>query len=115
LNLFLGFLERVAAIVRRHVYITMEVVIMSILAWIVVGLIAGWLASVVMKGGGSGLLGDLVLGIVGALVGGFLASSVFKIADPLSGINLVTVLVAFVGAVIVVAIVRALSGRRMTV
>jgi len=93
----------------------MEVVIMSILAWIVIGLIAGWLASVVMKGSGSGLLGDLVLGIVGALVGGFLASSVFKIVDPISGINLVTVLIAFVGAVIVVAVVRALSGRRMTV
>jgi uncharacterized membrane protein YeaQ/YmgE (transglycosylase-associated protein family) len=68
-----------------------------------------------MKGSGSGLLGDLVLGIVGALVGGFLASSVFNIADPISGINLVTVLIAFVGAVIVVAIVRALSGRRMPV
>ena len=88
---------------------------MGLLAWIVVGLIAGWLASMVMKGHGSGLLGDIVLGIVGALVGGFLASSVFNIADPITGINLVTILIAFVGAVIVVAVVRALSGRRMSV
>ena len=88
---------------------------MGILAWIVVGLIAGWLASVVMKGGGSGVIGDIVLGIVGALVGGFLAANIFNIADPITGINLMTVLIAFVGAVIVVAIVRALSGRRMTV
>ncbi len=44
---------------------------MSILAWIVLGLIAGWLAGQVMKGRGYGLIGDLVLGIVGAIIGGF--------------------------------------------
>jgi uncharacterized membrane protein YeaQ/YmgE (transglycosylase-associated protein family) len=88
---------------------------MGILAWIVVGLIAGWLANLVMRGHGTGILGDLILGIVGALVGGFLASSIFNVVDPISGLNLATVLTSFIGAVIVVAIVRALSGRRMTV
>jgi uncharacterized membrane protein YeaQ/YmgE (transglycosylase-associated protein family) len=88
---------------------------MGILAWIVVGLIAGWLASLVMRGGGSGILGDIILGIVGALVGGFLASSIFGVADPVSGINVTTIIVAFIGAVIVIAIVRALSHGRATV
>ncbi len=84
---------------------------MGILAWIVVGLIAGWLAGLVMKGSGYGILGDMILGIIGAVVGGFLASALFDVADPLSGINLTTLVVAFLGAIIVVAIVRALPGR----
>lgn len=86
---------------------------MGLLAWIVVGLIAGWLAGLVMKGSGYGILGDIILGIIGALVGGFLASAVFGVPDPVSGINLTTLIVAFLGAVVVVAIVRALSGRRV--
>ena len=88
---------------------------MGILAWIVVGLIAGWLASLVMRGGGSGILGDIILGMVGALVGGFLASSILGVADPVSGINVTTIIVAFIGAVIVITIVRALSHGRATV
>jgi uncharacterized membrane protein YeaQ/YmgE (transglycosylase-associated protein family) len=88
---------------------------MGLLAWLVVGLIAGWLAGLVMKGGGYGILGDLILGIIGALVGGFLASSIFGVPDPISGFNLTTLIVAFLGAVLVVALVRALSGRRSTI
>lgn len=84
---------------------------MGLLAWIIVGLIAGWLAGLVMRGSGYGILVDLILGIVGALVGGFLASALFNVPDPVSGFNLTTLIVAFVGAVIVVAIVRALPGR----
>jgi uncharacterized membrane protein YeaQ/YmgE (transglycosylase-associated protein family) len=86
---------------------------MGLLAWIVVGLIAGWLAGLVMKGGGYGVLGDIILGIVGALIGGFLASALFGVSDPVSGINLTSIIVAFLGAVVVVGIVRALSGRRV--
>jgi uncharacterized membrane protein YeaQ/YmgE (transglycosylase-associated protein family) len=85
---------------------------MGILAWIVVGLVAGWLASRVMKGRGSGLLGDLVLGVVGALLGGFLASALLKMPDAVNGINVMSIIVAFVGAVILVALLRAVSGRR---
>ncbi len=84
---------------------------MDLLAWIVVGLIAGWLAGVVMKGGGYGVVGDIILGIVGALVGGFLASALLGIPSPLTGINLSTIIVAIIGAIIVVAIFRALPGR----
>lgn len=87
---------------------------MSILAWIVVGLIAGWLAGQVMKGGGYGLIGDIVVGVVGAVLGGFLAGSLFG-GDYLSGINLQTLLVAFIGAVILIAILRAVGGGRARV
>lgn len=84
---------------------------MGILSWILVGIIAGWLAGLVMRGGGYGILGNMLLGVVGALVGGFLASALFGVADPLSGFNITTLIVAFIGAVVVVAIVRALPGR----
>ncbi|MBN2149197.1 MAG: GlsB/YeaQ/YmgE family stress response membrane protein [Anaerolineales bacterium] len=86
---------------------------MSILSWIVVGLIAGWLAGVVMKGGGFGLIGDLVVGVIGGLLGGFIASYFFNIGDPMSGINLTSILIAFGGAVVLLAIVRLLAGRRV--
>jgi uncharacterized membrane protein YeaQ/YmgE (transglycosylase-associated protein family) len=80
----------------------------GIIAWLVVGLIAGWLAGVVMKGGGYGIIGDIVIGIVGAFVGGF----VFSL---LTGGGTAgfwgSIAVAFVGAVILIAIVRALPGR----
>jgi uncharacterized membrane protein YeaQ/YmgE (transglycosylase-associated protein family) len=85
---------------------------MSILAWIVVGLIAGWLAGKVTRGSGYGVIGDIILGIVGALVGGFLATNVFGMGDMVSGINLTTLIVAFLGAVVVVVVVGLLSGRR---
>lgn len=83
---------------------------MGILSWIIVGLIAGWLAGVVMKGGGYGLVGDLVLGVVGAIVGGWLGSTFLGLS--VSGINIESILVAAVGAVIVVFAARLVSGRR---
>jgi uncharacterized membrane protein YeaQ/YmgE (transglycosylase-associated protein family) len=85
---------------------------MGVLAWIVVGLIAGWLAGMVVKGGGFGVIGDIVVGILGALLGGFLASVVFGQPDAVNGINLVSILVAFIGAVLLVIIIRAVPGRK---
>jgi uncharacterized membrane protein YeaQ/YmgE (transglycosylase-associated protein family) len=85
---------------------------MGILSWIIVGLIAGWLANMFMKGRGQGLLGNLILGIVGALVGGFLAGALFGVQNAVSGIDLSSILTASLGAIIVIAVVRALSGRR---
>jgi uncharacterized membrane protein YeaQ/YmgE (transglycosylase-associated protein family) len=84
---------------------------MGLLAWIIVGLIAGWLTGLVMKGGGYGVVGDIILGIVGALIGGFLASAVLGIPDAINGINATSIIVAFIGAVILVAILRLLPGR----
>ena len=85
---------------------------MGILAWIVVGLIAGWLAGKVTSGSGFGLIGDIILGVVGALVGGFLAANVFGMGDAITGINLTTIIVAFLGAVLVVVVVGLLRGGR---
>ncbi len=84
---------------------------MSILAWIIVGLIAGWLAGLVMRGGGYGLIGDIVVGIVGALIGGFLAGLLLG-GDYVTGINLTTIVVSFIGAVILIAILRAVAPGR---
>ncbi len=83
---------------------------MNIVAWIVVGLIAGWLAGMVMKGGGYGVIGDIIIGVIGGLLGGFLASLIFG-ADLINGINIVSIVVAFIGSVILIALVRALPGR----
>jgi uncharacterized membrane protein YeaQ/YmgE (transglycosylase-associated protein family) len=83
---------------------------MGIVSWIVVGLIAGWLAGMVMKGG-YGLVGDIILGILGALLGGWLASNFFGLGG-VSGINVESIIIAFVGAVIILFAVRLVSGRR---
>ncbi len=79
---------------------------MGIFAWIVVGLIAGWLAGQVMRGGGYGLVGDIVLGIVGGLVGGYLAGALLGVPDAVNGINVVSIVVAFVGAMLLIWLSR---------
>jgi len=78
---------------------------MTILSWIVVGLIAGFLAGVVVKGGGFGLIGDIIVGILGGLLGGWISVNLLNIGS-MTGINLGSILVAFVGAVILLLIVR---------
>lgn len=79
---------------------------MGILAWIVVGLIAGWLAGKVMKGGGYGVLADIILGILGGILGGW----IFDHLGIWSGRGMIgSIIVAFFGAVILVAITRALK------
>ena len=85
---------------------------MGILSWIVVGLIAGWLAGLVVKGGGYGCFGDIIVGVVGGLIGGWLASYFLHMGDPMSGINFQSIAVAFVGAVILIFILRLLKGGR---
>ncbi len=87
---------------------------MSILAWIVVGAIAGWLAGLLVRGDeGLGIIGHIVLGIVGALVGGFLAG-VLTGNDYTTGINIPTIVVAVIGAVIVVVVVDMIRGTTRT-
>ncbi len=86
---------------------------MGILSWIVVGLIAGWLAGLIVKGSGYGCFGDIIVGVIGGLLGGWIASSIFHIPDPLTGINLVSILVALLGAVVFIVILRLISGRRV--
>lgn len=85
---------------------------MGLLAWLVVGLIAGWLAGEFVAGEGFGLIGNIIIGVVGALIGGFLAATLLNVANPISGFNIPSLIVAFVGAVILVWIIGAISGRR---
>ena len=82
---------------------------MGIIAWIVLGAIAGFIANLIM-GGGQGLVMMIVLGIVGAVVGGFIAGTLLGIAD-ITGFNLSSLLVAVFGAVVVLAIGRLVMGR----
>jgi uncharacterized membrane protein YeaQ/YmgE (transglycosylase-associated protein family) len=83
---------------------------MGILAWIIVGMIAGWLAGELMRGSGFGVLGNMIVGIIGALLGGFLATALLNIADPLTGIDPTTIIVAFLGSVVLLALLRLLRG-----
>jgi uncharacterized membrane protein YeaQ/YmgE (transglycosylase-associated protein family) len=83
---------------------------MGFLAWIVVGAIAGFLANQVM-GSREGLLMMIVLGIVGGLVGGFIATNVFKMGT-VDGINIESIFIATLGAILVVFVVNALRGGR---
>jgi uncharacterized membrane protein YeaQ/YmgE (transglycosylase-associated protein family) len=81
-------------------------IIMGFLAWIVVGLIAGWLAGQVMKGGGYGILVDIILGIFGGFLGGW----VFGFLGIWQGGGMIgSIIVAFIGAVILVWITRLLK------
>jgi uncharacterized membrane protein YeaQ/YmgE (transglycosylase-associated protein family) len=85
----------------------MELAPGGIVAWIIVGLIAGWGASLVSRGHGFGLLGDIIVGLVGALIGGFLAGFFIHSSVGLIG----SIIIAFLGAVILLAILRAFTGR----
>jgi uncharacterized membrane protein YeaQ/YmgE (transglycosylase-associated protein family) len=86
---------------------------MSVIAWIILGLIAGWIASKMVVGTGQGLFLDIALGIVGAIVGGFLYSGIFG-GVGVTGVNIGSIIVSIVGAIIVLWIYHALAGRRAT-
>jgi len=79
---------------------------MGFIAWIVVGLVAGWLAGQLMKGGGYGVVVDIILGLLGGVVGGWL----FGLLGLSSGGGMIgSIIVAFIGAVILVGITRVLK------
>jgi len=85
--------------------------VMSLLAWIVLGVVAGFIASKLVNKTGGGLVFDLVLGIVGALVGGFLFNQFGEAG--VTGLNLYSLLVAVVGAVVVLVIYHMIVRRRV--
>ena len=85
---------------------------MSIIGWIVLGLIAGFIASQIVNKQGEGLVMDIVLGIVGAIVGGWLFAAFG--GQGVTGFNLYSMVVAIVGAVVVLLIYHAITGRRTT-
>ncbi|ARP98869.1 GlsB/YeaQ/YmgE family stress response membrane protein [Pseudorhodoplanes sinuspersici] len=83
---------------------------MSILGWILLGLVAGFLGSKIVNSSGQGMLLDIVLGIVGAIAGGFLFS-LFG-ASGVTGFNIYSLIVAVIGSVVVLWLYHALTGRR---
>jgi uncharacterized membrane protein YeaQ/YmgE (transglycosylase-associated protein family) len=84
---------------------------MGLLSWLIVGAIAGYLAGMFVKGDERlGVLGHIVLGIVGALIGGFIANQVLNV-DYMTGVNIPTIVVATIGAVVAVLAYKALLGR----
>jgi uncharacterized membrane protein YeaQ/YmgE (transglycosylase-associated protein family) len=88
----------------------------NIIAWIVLGAIAGYIAGMLVKGDeGLGVIGHIVLGIVGALVGGFLVGNVLRIGTGGAGdgdINITSIIVSVIGAVLVVLVVGWFNGSR---
>ena len=81
---------------------------MGIIAWIILGAIAGWIASMIMRTN-TGILGDIIIGIIGALLGGFLMSLFGQ--GGVSGFNVYSIIVSVIGAVILLWIVKAVRGR----
>ena len=85
---------------------------MGIITWIVLGLIAGFLASMMVNKQGEGFLGDVILGIIGAVLGGFIANALGF--HGVTGFNLYSILIAVLGAVICLVIYHAIRGSRRT-
>jgi uncharacterized membrane protein YeaQ/YmgE (transglycosylase-associated protein family) len=83
---------------------------MSIIGWIILGLISGFIASKIVNRTGEGFFLDIVLGIVGAIVGGFIFTAVG--ATGVTGFNLYSMLVAVIGAIVVLVLYHALFSRR---
>ncbi len=87
---------------------------MNIILWLILGGIAGWLASLLVRGTGLGILGDIVVGIIGGFIGGFIVS-LFG-GQGMTGFNIWSLIVAVIGAVVLLLIVRLFTGsRRRTV
>lgn len=84
----------------------------GIIAWIIIGVIAGWLTGKIMKGSGFGFFMDMVVGLIGAVIGGFIATHV-GIAPPGQQGLIVSILIAIVGAVILTWLVRLVTGGRV--
>ena len=83
---------------------------MGILVFIVIGAVAGWLASLVVRGGGLGIIGDIVVGILGAFIGGAIVNLLGGVG--VTGLNIWSVFVAFLGAIVFLFILRTFTGRQ---
>ena len=87
---------------------------MNIVAWIIIGGIAGLLASVLVRGTGLGIIGDIIVGVIGAVVGSFLLTLVLPGTFSFTGFNWGSLIIAFIGAVILLFIVRLVRGGRVS-
>jgi len=86
---------------------------MGILSWIVVGLIAGWLAEQFFRGPKYGLLGATIIGIAGGLLGGVLAANFLHIQNSITGLNLTSLVTAFLGSIVLLMLIRVVNQRRL--
>jgi uncharacterized membrane protein YeaQ/YmgE (transglycosylase-associated protein family) len=84
---------------------------MSVISWIILGLVAGFIGSKIVNKSGQGMLLDIVLGIVGAVAGGFIFS--FFGAAGITGLNIYSLIVAIIGSVVVLWLYHAVNGRRV--
>ncbi len=88
---------------------------MGLIAWLVIGGLAGWIASMIMgTNNQQGCLMDIAIGIVGALIGGFVVNGLFGGGTPILDFSWISLIVAILGAVILLAIVKAVRGRSRT-
>ena len=84
----------------------------NLLVWIIIGALAGWLASIVMKTNKrQGLFGDIIVGVIGGFIGGFILDAL-NVGGGVSGLNLPSLLTAFLGAVLLLWLMRRLRLRR---
>jgi uncharacterized membrane protein YeaQ/YmgE (transglycosylase-associated protein family) len=81
----------------------------TIIGWIVLGLVAGWLAGKIMGEGGFGVIGDIIVGLLGALIGGFVVGFFWSGTTGIIG----SLLISVIGACILVALIRAIAGNRV--
>ena len=83
----------------------------GLIAWIIIGVVAGWITGKLMKGSGFGFIMDMVVGLIGALIGGFLSSHL-----GMGGVNqhglIVSIIIAVIGAVVLTVIIRLITGNR---
>lgn len=85
---------------------------MGIIAWLIVGLIAGFIASKIVNKSGEGMIRDIILGIIGAFIGGWIFTAMG--ANGVTGFNLYSIFVAVIGAIIILVAYHAIFGRRVT-
>ena len=83
----------------------------GLIAWIIIGVIAGWLTGKLMKGSGFGFFMDMIVGLVGALVGGFLSSHLGMGGVGEHGL-IISIIISFIGAVVLTVILRLITGNR---
>ena len=86
---------------------------MEILSWIIVGLMGGWLANQIIRRPRYGILGVTILGVIGGMLGGFLAARVFDLQYSVTGINLASILTAFFGSILLLLMIGFVNARRI--
>ncbi|MGB6565010.1 MAG: GlsB/YeaQ/YmgE family stress response membrane protein [Candidatus Binataceae bacterium] len=84
---------------------------MGILSWLVVGLIAGFIGSKIVNRGGEGLVRDIILGVIGAIIGDAIFTELGLVG--VTGVNLTSIVIAALGAIIVIVVYHAVIGRRV--